>query len=118
MNFQDNALAAPVLREALIVGSDTVLYVHNLNDPAHGDVEPYVNAAAGDVIEFTVTTSAGRLWRDILVVTPSLDPFIFQIPKSVFGEKPDPGATADLVYTVTREKIVYKSAVLSVYVKY
>ena len=40
MNFQDNALAAPVLREALIVGSDTVLYVHNLNDPAHGDGEP------------------------------------------------------------------------------
>jgi hypothetical protein len=103
MNVQVNALPPPVLSEAFIVGNDTVLYVHNLKDPTDGEVALYPNAAVGDEIELTVNTSVGKYWSGKLIVAPAIDPFVFKIPKSVFGEKPAPGATAKVGYSVAKK---------------
>lgn len=103
MNIQVNALPPPVLSEAFNEGTETVLYVHNLKDPTDGEVASYPNAAVGDVIEFTVNTSAGKRWSGKRTVASAIGPFVFKIPKSVFGEKPAPGATAKVSYSVAKK---------------
>ncbi|RON40421.1 hypothetical protein [Pseudomonas brassicacearum] len=100
MTAQQKALEAPVLKEAI----EGVLYVHNLIDPAHGVVWPYVNASVGDKVEFTVRTSTDNTWQGqhILTAGDAGKPIEFKILKHVFEKNLKPGASADLHYVVTR----------------
>ncbi|MHC8342096.1 hypothetical protein [Pseudomonas sp. RT6P73] len=100
MTAEVNFLAAPKLREAI----DGKLYVHNLIDPAHGEIEAYPNAAKGDFVKLTVATSTGNTWsEEVLLNSLSAGKLIvFKIPKRIFEENLTSGATAELQYTVER----------------
>jgi hypothetical protein len=117
MNVQVKELAAPRLREAIEHNGKLILFVHNLVDPAHGEVQSYPNASKGDRITFMVSTSTGNKYSEELdVKSPADAPFVFKIPKNVFAEKLVPDATAELSYSVqTSSGNTAKSAVLLVY---
>lgn len=119
MNVQVKALAAPRLREAIEHNGEFTLYVHNLVDPAHGEVQSYPNASKGDKITFKVSTSTGNKYSwELDVKSPADAPFVFKIPKNVFAEKLVPGANAKLSYSVqTSSGNTAQSAELLVYLE-
>ncbi|KHA74808.1 hypothetical protein NZ35_00620 [Pseudomonas chlororaphis] len=120
MNVQVKALAAPLLREAIVHNGKLILFVHNLADPAHGEVQSYLNASKGDNITFKVSTSTGNEYsQELPVESPADAPFEFKIPKKTFEEKFVKGATAKLSYRVqTSSGNTAQSAELLVYLEH
>lgn len=120
MNVQVKALAPPRLREAIEHNGEFTLYVHNLVDPAHGEVQSYPNVSKGDKITFKVSTSTGNEYSwELAVGSPADAPFVFEIPKKIFAEKLVPGATAKLSYSVqTSSGNTAESPELRVYLKH
>lgn len=99
MNVQ--ALATPRLREAIEHNGEFTLYVDNLVDPAHGEVQSYLNVSKGDKITFKVSTSTGNGYsQELAIESPADAPFVFKIPKQIFAEKLVPDAIAKLGYSV------------------
>ncbi|WP_249384249.1 hypothetical protein [Pseudomonas fluorescens] len=96
-----------------------ILFVHNLVDPAHGEVQSYPNVSKGDKITFEVSTSTGNEYsRELTVGSPADAPFVFEILKKVFAEEFVTGATATLSYSVqTSSGNTAQSAKLLVYLK-
>jgi len=117
MNVQ--ALAAPLLREAIVHNGMLILFVDNLVDPAHGEVQSYINVSKGDKITFKVSTSTGNEYsQELAVESPADAPFVFKIPKKIFAEKLVPDATAKLSYSVqTSSGNTAESPELRVYLK-
>lgn len=99
MTAQVKTLVALILKEA----ENGVLFLSKLKGDAHGDVPPYQQAVAGDVITMKVETSTGNKWeaRHTLTAAEVGKSVIFAIPKDVFEKKLVPGARAELHYTVT-----------------
>ncbi|MFJ7316291.1 hypothetical protein ACIQVE_26795 [Pseudomonas sp. NPDC098747] len=103
MTARVNALAAPALREALTHDGKFTLYVHNLIDPAHGEVPAYANANAGDLVKFLIETSTGNTWcaEHALTEPERHKPVVFAVSKAFFENETIPGTTTELRYTIT-----------------
>ncbi|PKA69321.1 MULTISPECIES: hypothetical protein [Pseudomonas] len=98
-SFAITMLPAPLLIEA----NDGVLYVHNLVDPAHGEVPVYPGAAKGDAITLTVSNSDGiNEWegKEVLSSATIEKPILFKIPKAPFEKMLDAKKSAVLQYSV------------------
>ena len=103
MTVDKKALVAPVLQEAVMHDGKMRLYVHNLRDPARGEVLAYANHKAGDLITFRLETSTGNTLEFNYAVTESaVWPVQFEIKKSFFESEPIPGTSVELSYIITR----------------
>ena len=103
MTVDKKALMAPVLQEAVMHDGKMRLYVHNLHDPAHGEVSAYANHRAGDLIKFRLKTSTGNTLELVYQLTEAtVWPVQLVIKKSFFESEPIPGTSVELSYIITR----------------
>ncbi|MFJ5257675.1 hypothetical protein ACIP8I_21080 [Pseudomonas sp. NPDC088414] len=98
-SFAVTMLPAPLLKEAI----NGVLYVHNLIDPAHGEVPVLPDAVPGDAIKLTVSNSGGFLeWETKIVLTAITigKPIVLPIPKTTFEKMLSAESDAALQYSL------------------
>lgn len=101
---QVEELPAPVLKEALVHDGKLKLFIHNLVDPAHGEVFPVAGTVAGDSITLQVNTTTGNAWDSTYILTEADEgmPIVFAIPKEIFASNLAPKAIARLYYLVKK----------------
>ncbi|WP_456255230.1 hypothetical protein ACP3PM_26785 [Pseudomonas iridis] len=99
MTAQEKALEAPFLKEAV----EGVLYVDQLKEYAHGQVV-ILSASLEDKITFKVWTTTGNNWSETKSAESAPSVMVFDIPADIFKKNMQPGAGANLQYSVKRGK--------------
>lgn len=90
MTTLNEGLAAPLFQ----------VEVSALPDPATAEVPEYADSEPSDVIDFQVETSTGNAWEEKIQLSSQTFPLKFKIPKEIFQKGLQPGATANLYYSV------------------